>query len=154
MKVLFAFISILVSTTSLPVFADTFSVNQFCRQAIANYAEKKFDDADLQILFAQGLATERHMALPAWCQKHYRQIRLGGLITSLRVFDKGYAEKDWNAAFIRIPIIDTTVTELGVKLTNVHVAKRVVVNTKDEEIRVRIMALRNAVVHIRSKIEP
>lgn len=148
MKVLFALISVLVFSAFTPAFAETPSIAQLCRQALAEYKNKDLDDADLSILQANDVATKTGVPLPTWCQKHYRQIRLGGLTASLNKFERGYAIKDWNAAFIRIPLIDTTVRELGVTLPDSYWEKRIVVSARNEELRKRIMALPHVVIYI------
>lgn len=135
MKVRHTLISFLVACSST-AFADVdiMTTQELCAQAQAQHAGKDVPGADLSVAMAKSRAGEEGVALPDWCQKHYRELRLSGLAYDLQQFDAGYGD-DWNFAWNQIPWIEHTAREMGVTLSPTYYAKAIVVKARNEEIR-------------------
>lgn len=133
---LIAFLCVLIP----PAFAaEELTAQELCAQAQAQHEGKDVPGADLSIAMAKSSAIEEGVALPDWCQKHYRELRLNGLKYALKKFDAEYGD-DWNAAWNQISWIEHTAQEFNVTLPPNYFAKTVVVKARNEEIRQRIIA--------------
>lgn len=135
MKALSALFTCLLACSSA-AFADTdvLTAQALCEQARTQYQSKDIPSADLSISFAKELADANAEPLPAWCKKHYQQVRMSGLVYSLQKFDAGYGN-DWNSAWNQIFWIEHSAKELGVTLAPTYYAKATVVKARNEEIR-------------------